>query len=315
MVSLLSNASWAKLAAEFIAAKNDPGELQTFVNTILAEGWTSPTLVDSTSVASRAEAFDLDHIPAEVLAITCGNDVQDDRIETSIVGWTKDSVACVLAHFVTWGSYQHKSTWAELDELFRSTWRHPFGGRLKVDAAIVDASDGDHFAAVLDFTTPRHSRRVFGCKSMGGTRPAFQMAKGKSLGDKFAIVGSDGLKGIIFDRLQRGQGLRFSRSLEANYFEQLCSERRTVRYVRGMPTRRFERIGRVRNEALDCLVYAFAARQSVAMNFERRLAEMKGQPIEYRSIASQLAGAGPRDLKTPPVIPPGVGFRIVGRGY
>jgi len=39
LVSLLANASWAKLAAEFIAAKDDPAELQVFGNTGLAQGW------------------------------------------------------------------------------------------------------------------------------------------------------------------------------------------------------------------------------------------------------------------------------------
>ena len=42
LVSLLANASWGKLAAEFIAAKDDPAELQTFVNTILAKAGAKP---------------------------------------------------------------------------------------------------------------------------------------------------------------------------------------------------------------------------------------------------------------------------------
>jgi phage terminase large subunit GpA-like protein len=306
LVSLLANASWAKLVAEFIAAKNDPAELQTFVNTILGEGWTQPTLIDSSSIASRAEPFDLENIPVEVLALTCGNDVHDDRIESSLVGWTRDSVALVLAHFITWGSYQDTSTWKELDELLRSTWRHPHGGRLKVDSALVDCSDGDHFAAVLGYCQPRMSRRIFAGKGMNGTRAAFAMAKGKALGDKFAIVGVDGLKGIIFDRLQRGRGIRFSRSLEPSYFEQLASERRIVRYVRGMPVRRFERTGRVRNEALDCLVYCFSARQAVSINLERRAAELRNQPIDRPSIASQLAGYG---VKAQPIAASIIGRR------
>lgn len=39
LVSLLANASWSKLASEFVVAKDDPAELQTFVNTVLAQGW------------------------------------------------------------------------------------------------------------------------------------------------------------------------------------------------------------------------------------------------------------------------------------
>jgi phage terminase large subunit GpA-like protein len=35
------------------------------------------------------------------------------------------------------------ATWNEFDELLRSHWKHPFGGDLKVDAAVVDAGDGE----------------------------------------------------------------------------------------------------------------------------------------------------------------------------
>ena len=45
--SPLANASWGKLAAEFLQAKHDPAMLQPFVNTVLAQGW-------------RAAEFDID---------------------------------------------------------------------------------------------------------------------------------------------------------------------------------------------------------------------------------------------------------------
>ena len=39
LVSPLANASWGKLASEFLGAKENPEELQVFANTILGEGW------------------------------------------------------------------------------------------------------------------------------------------------------------------------------------------------------------------------------------------------------------------------------------
>jgi phage terminase large subunit GpA-like protein len=68
----------------------------------------------------------------------------------------------------------------------------------------------------------------------------------------------------------------------------LASERRVVRYKRGQPVRRFERISaRARAEALDALVYAFAARQAVTITFDRREAELRGTAVR-RSMASML---------------------------
>ena len=289
LVSLLANASWSKLAAEFLAAKDDPSELQTFVNTILAEGWSTPAMIDDATLAARAEEFDLNNIPPEVLTLEAGCDVQDDRCEITVTGWTRTSVCLVLGHSVIWGSFQDAGTWDEVDELLRTRWRHPWGGQLKIDAACIDAGDGDHYDAVLNFCVPKASRRVFAIKGLFGARPGFQMAKGKRIANKLALVGVDTLKNVIFDRLQRGRGIRFSHSLEPIYYEQLASERRVIRYARGQPVQRFERTGRTRAEALDALTYAFAARQAVNIVYDRREQELRGTPSPRQSLASRLA--------------------------
>jgi phage terminase large subunit GpA-like protein len=293
LVSLLANASWAKLAAAFLAAKDDPAQLQTFVNTVLAQGWTSPSMVDESALAARAEPIGLNNIPAEVLIVTVGVDVQDDRVECSIIGWTRESVAVVLAHHVIFGGFEDDSLWQEVDELLRSRWRHPFGGSLKVDAACVDCSDGDHFDKVINFCVPKMNRRVFASKGMAGARPAFQMAKGKTIAGRMAIIGVDGLKNLIFDRLTRGRDIRFSNSLEPVYYEQLASERRVLRYRMGRAVRRYEPVStRARNEAIDCMVYAFAARSPVHVSFDRREDELKGTALPPRPLYEQLAHSG-----------------------
>jgi len=119
--------------------------------------------------------------------------------------------------------------------------------------------------------------------------PASRWPKGKRIGGKLALIGVDTIKNVIFDRLQHGRGIRFSRSLEPVFFEQLASERRVVRYSRGQPIKRFERTGRTRAEALDCLVYAHAARQAVNIVYDRREAELRNAEPPKRSIAQMLA--------------------------
>jgi len=281
LVSLLANASWGRLAAEFLAAKDSPEELQVFTNTILAQGWQAGGSgeIDEATLAARAEPFDLNTIPAEVLAITVGADVQDDRCEAALCGWTRTSECLVLGHFIVWGAFTDQSTWDEFGELLTTRWRHPFGGTLKVDAAVVDCGDGDHYDAVMNFTLPRLRHRIFSGKGMAGSRPGFALAKGKRLAGRLAIIGVDVLKSTIFDRLTRGRGIRFSASLEPSFYEQLASERRVIRYKRGRPVRRFERIStRARAEALDALVYGFAARQAVSIIYDAREAELRQGP-------------------------------------
>jgi len=145
---------------------------------------------------------------------------------------------------------------------------------LKVDAAVVDAGDGDHHDQVMAFCEPRIRRRVFAGKGAGGTRPGFALAKRGGKG-RLAIIGVDVLKSVIFDRLSRGNTIRFSNSLEPIFFEQLASERRVIRYRKGQPIRRFERIPGRRAEALDALTYGFAARQAVSIIFDQREDELR----------------------------------------
>lgn len=299
LVSLSPHAAWSKLATEFLRAKDAPDLLQPFVNTVLAEGWRAAGAVDEAALSTRVEPFDLDRMPAEVLALSAGSDVQDDRIETVILGWTRDGVCLALGYNIVWGSYTDPDTWSELDDLLKSRWRHPLGGELKIDAAVIDAGDGDHYDAVLNFAGPRISRRIFAGKGVFGNRPGFAMAKGRKVGGRLAIIGVDVLKSEIVDKLSRGVGIRFSESLEPVFFEQLASERRVIRYKRGMPTRRFERISdRARAEALDATVYGFAARRALGtINFDSRERALRDPTAKRPSPASRLAGAGAVSIK------------------
>jgi len=277
LVSGLANARWGKLAAEFIAAKEDPAELQTFCNTVLAQGWREAgEAVDETALASRVEPFGLDRIPEQVLALTAGTDVQDDRLEVTLAGWTRGFECFVLGHDVLWGSPDDETTWFELDEFLKSKWKHPYGGFLKIDACAIDSGDGEWTQHVYNFCFPRAGRRVMAIKGAGGGRPAIQVSQSKIKGGgRLWIVGVDTLKTTIFDRLSRGKSIRFSDSLEPVYFEQLASERRVTRYLKGRPIRRFERIQGRRAEALDSLTYCFAARSAVPIQWDQREHNLK----------------------------------------
>jgi phage terminase large subunit GpA-like protein len=295
LVSLLPNASWAKLAAEFLAAKDDSAELQVFTNTVLAQGWAAPGAeLDEVALAGRAEDFDLEHIPAEVLILTAGADLQEDRIEVTIVGWTRESVALVLGHVVIWGAPTSDDTaWLELDELLKSKWRHRYGGRLSIDVCVIDS--GFATEDTYGFCFPKFARRIWAGKGMAGSRPALQQAKIKTKsalhGGRLFLVGVDTLKQTIFQRLQHGRSIRFSKALEPVYYEQLASERRVIRYVKGRPVRRFERKSeRARAEALDCLCYAFAARSGITIPFEQRVESLRSTTkAASGSLISQLA--------------------------
>jgi phage terminase large subunit GpA-like protein len=278
LVSPLPNASWARLAQEFLSAKSDPDLLRVFLSTLLAEPWRDQgDEIDEDDLASRREDFDLENIPAEVLAVTIGIDVQQDRFEASVLGHAKDGTIYVLAHQQIWGdpSNGDDDCWKDLDALLRERWQHARGGMLRVDAAAIDVGDGHVFDVAMKFCAPRLSRKVLGIKGVAGFgRPMIQASKSKRQGARLFLVAVDVIKGSLFTRLARGASIRFSHTLEAEYFVQLTSEVRRVRYSRGRPTVRFERKQGARAEALDCATYGIAAKAALSLNFDQRATEL-----------------------------------------
>ncbi len=283
LTSPLANASWAILAAEFLAAKDNPEKLQVFVNTVLAQPWkTAGDEVDEDALAGRVEPFGLDKIPPEVLIIIAGCDVQADRLEITFAGFTKTAGACfVLAHIVLHGPTDQEQVWQDLDDALKQRWPHPLGSLIGVDASAIDAGSGGHFDRVLRFAAARANRRVFAIKGVPGFgRPAFkQSAALRSRGaQRLYLVGVDSVKSLLFQRLKRGQSIRFSSSLDASYFEQLASERLVTKFARGRPERRFELVPGRRNECLDTLVYCHAAREGCAIALDAREQALRLNP-------------------------------------
>lgn len=276
LVSRLPTTTWAKLAAEFLRVKDDPARLKVFVNTLLGEPWRDDDGdgADEGALAARAEPFDLERVPPDVLALTAGVDVQEERLECAIIGHTSNGAALVLDHRAIWGAVDDDATWRELDAHLKARVQHPHGGALRIDAAVIDAGSGGHFDRVMSFCAARASRRVLAGKGAAGfSRPA--IAPSKTARGRLWIVGVDSLKTQIFARLARGGSIRFSDGLPRVYFEQLCSERRIVRMTRGRPVARFERVPGRRAEALDALVYALAARAALSINFSERSDDMR----------------------------------------
>lgn len=290
LVSPLVNARWGKLAAEFLEKKDDPDKLRTFKNLVLGLPWEdAANAIDEDEVAGRGEAFGIGAIPEAVLYLTVGVDIQDDRAEAVTVGWDRHGGAYILDHAVIYGSPDDATTWRDLDALITSRHAHPLGGMIGIDAVAVDSGDGDWTQRVYDFTGPRARRRVMAVKGMGGARKIIVGSTAKTLRNLF-IVGVDVVKTTLMHRISRATGIRFSDQLEPLFFEQLLSERKTFKRVAGRIVSRWERIPGRQAEALDCTVYAFAARQVIPSNFETRAAELRQEPrapARPRVIASE----------------------------
>ena len=123
-------------------------------------------MISMGALQSRAEPWDLNNIPPEVLILTAGGDVQDDRVEISVLGWTKERASALSSAMPSSGvRMRNHSTWDEVDELLRTKWRHPWGGMLKIDAACIDCGDGEDFTNVKSRASQNFPSRSTACVS------------------------------------------------------------------------------------------------------------------------------------------------------
>lgn len=272
-------AAWPKLAAEFLAAKRQPETLRTFINTVLGEPWNDDgdDAPQPGDLQSLAEPIGLAAIPAEVLFLASGVDVQIDRLEVGTVGFTAADDWLFLDHRVIFGDPTREEVWRDLDDCLRERYRHPAGGYLTRDATCVDAGDGNVMQRVLSFAAAHRAWRVVAIKGAYGVRPPLARTESKRARG-LHILGVDPLKGRLFDRLSRNVGVRFSDTLPGAWYEQLMAERRVIRYTRGQPHTVYERYPGRRAESLDCCVYALAARSLIGTDVGRRLAVLQGKP-------------------------------------
>lgn len=300
LVSPMRKASWGALARVFLRVKSDPARLRAFVNTRLAQGWRdSGERLDEEVLAARAEPFSLlpgdpagdgsdvqtTGIPPEVLLITVGVDTQQDRRECFLLGWQRPTQTavptaatgttfCVLARHVVYGSFDDDAAWLELDRFRDMRWPHPLGGTIGIDAMMIDT--GGFYAAVTAFCGPRFGRKIWPIKGDEGRRPVCVQSNSKLKGGgRLFIVGTDTIKTTLMERLARGTMIRFSKTLDLEFYRQLTSEERKLYYRHGVPLTRFERKKGMLAEALDGVVYGIAARHMLgAFNFDARAAEL-----------------------------------------
>lgn len=255
--------SWGQMAQDFLDAKRLPETLKTWINTALGEPWEEDgEAVDDTGLLARREPYTLDEVPREVRLVVAGIDVQDDRLEVTLLGAAADEL-WVLGHVILWGRPAEALVWRDLDELLAR--RH---GPHAVVCAALD-SGGHNAGQVYAYARQRAARRVYAVKGVAGMgRPA--VSRGSKVGReqvRLFLVGVDTVKAALLGRLKvttPGPGyIHFAGDLDEEWFAQLTAEKMVRRWVRGQM--RIEWVKqRPRNEALDCMVYAMAALAIVA---------------------------------------------------
>jgi phage terminase large subunit GpA-like protein len=274
-----------EFAVDFLESKaGGPERMKPWMNTFLAEPSEEEfEKLDEKSVLARAEDYNPDELlPAGVLRIAAGADVQDDRIECEFVGYGEGEETWGLGYHVIHGDTQADKVWEELDLILAKTFTHPSGKVMGAATSFIDS--GAKQDRVLQFTGPRRSRGIFASKgqnTIGKQIPIMQ--RKPSINNKRKVhqwmVGVTAAKTVIYSRIMLpvpGAGsMHFPKGhgYDARFYHQLTSEKRMTRYSHGRPYYIYE-AGNRRNEPLDIRVYALAAHRRLTFDTVAIRAEM-----------------------------------------
>lgn len=332
LLSLMRQYTKAKAAKE----RGDDEPMQVFYNTRLAKCW-NPTeeTFKADALKARAEDYPLRSIPAAVLVLTAAVDVQANRLEVTVMGWTEGLERWVIDHSVLWGSPAEDAVWRDLDGVLSGTFPHPSGFPLRIVAMCVD-SGGHHTQEVYNYT--RRRRGVLAIK--GASRPGRPIlankpskmdvnwrGKAEKSGAELWFVGTDSAKNWLASRwtLDSGPGaIHFSKDLPDEFFAQLTAERRQTRYRHGHKIEEWVKNKADRNEALDLQVYNLAAAYWLGLHKKRphdwEALRMKVAPPTADLFAANIVKPGdlvparPEKSVLPPVSPLPVSTRRVRGG-
>ncbi len=260
--------TWEDIVKEFLKfekLKDEPLQ-KTWTNTVLAETWESKgASLEYHYLYNRREPTS-DTLHPDTVMLTCAADVQDDRIETKVIGWRPGEECAVVETGYLMGSPAEPLVWENLREYMQKTFLHK-NGNMRIVATTIDTG-GHYTSQTYEFVKASDPSSVFAIK--GSSTPGQPVSGKPSIqknGVNLYLIGTDTIKNLLFSRLlieEPGPGyLHFPDSLDEEYFKQLTAEKRKAKFYRGF--KKYEWIKtRKRNEQLDLMVYNIAALNIIA---------------------------------------------------
>ena len=259
--------SWPEIVSAYQEAY-DVGEeaIKGWINMFLGESYeNSEGVIDLEDLNDNGEIYPklpdgTQAVPNDVLLLTCGVDVQDDRLELEVVGWGLGNQTWGIEYKILYGSPGSPDVWRDLDAYLAKTFRKVTGEELVIACTCID-SGGHNTDMVYKFTKPRTRRRIFPIIGRGAW--GMPSVRKPSRNNRYRVplftLGVSTIKGTLFTRLKakKGEGgyCHFPKDKSTGYDEVYFAG-----LLRGRESVRWElRQEKTRNEPLDCRVYAMGA--------------------------------------------------------
>ncbi|EPD1202860.1 phage terminase large subunit family protein [Escherichia coli] len=264
--------TWVQIVYDWLDALKDPNGVKTFINTTLGEPY-EEAVAEKLSFELLLEKvchYDA-QVPLRVVYLTAGIDSQKNRYEIYVWGWAPGEEAFLIDKQIIMGRPEDEDTLKRVDAVIRKKYRHADGTEISISRVCWDTGGIDQDIVYQRsrkhgtfFVLPIKGASVYG-------KPVITMPKKRNQRGVFLCeVGSDTVKEMLYARFAlpvvsasevAPYTFRFPDNpdifsdVEA---KQLVAEELVEKVVNGRVKLQWDARKR-RNEALDCLVYAYAA--------------------------------------------------------
>jgi phage terminase large subunit GpA-like protein len=334
LISLFPGAALPELVRKYLealhqAATGDIKALVEFWNNQLglAFAFKSPA-PEIERLEQRAEEYEELKVPWGGLRLTCGVDLQGDRIAVIVIAWGRGEESWRVYWGEIYGNVVDSAdpVWAELESFLFRPYQHASNVDLYIEATTIDTSDGNTSDAAYAFCRKHRHRGVVAGKGRENGeiyRPPHPVDPGRrskaaKYGLQVYLIGTEKAKDLLIGYGEHGGRLSLSeyrdmngeqvavtgtgpgrmhwyRNIRGDYYKQVTSEIKAP--MKGRPRNKlyWQVKQGVRNEALDCEVYALHAARRVKMNL---MTEAQWHDLELglrqpQLLAPAMAGASP----------------------
>lgn len=251
---------WSDIAKEFLVSKDDPEDLQNFVNSWLAEAWEDTKLKTSAElVLERQTELPAYVVPQWTKLLTAGVDVQENSLYWSIRAWGEFLTSQNIAH-------GQSLSFEEIDRIMNMQYMTEEGDPMVVNLCLIDS--GDQTDIVYDFCA-LHSDYALPVKGSSHAQLSHyklsmvNKTDSRAYGMQLVLVDGGRYKDMIAGRMQRPNGkgswMVYS-GCDMEYATQVTAEHKVnVKTPGGTKQVWQKKSSHADNHYLDTEVYALAA--------------------------------------------------------
>ena len=258
---------FSEVVKEFLKSKDDPEQLQNFVNSWLAEPWEDTKLkTNADLVMERQTEYEELVVPDWAKMLTGGVDVQENCLYWTIRAWGSYLTSQNIAHGQAF-SFQ------EVERVTNLEYQMPDGTPMVVALALIDS--GYNADLVYDFCV---SNSDWALPSKGSSNPMLSHYKmstvnktdSRAFGMNLVLVDTGKYKDMIAGRMKKKNGSgswMVYAGCDREYAEQVTAEHKVnVKMGNGKVKQEWQlKTSHADNHYLDCEVYALAAADALGV--------------------------------------------------